>query len=196
MSQGIDVAYVHPSFLEDEPLFNLPAILTPLHSFGERGSAGYVQGGQRRMRPENGTGKEKVIATELLLVGRFWYGAPTLHLIAHAGCSQLLTAATQFRDVPVPLRWVPFVMTNLMMYFYFGCSIRTIMTKLFVPIMHLQLPILAFNVMFHPPDTTPTGAGCYALDSYLDPLSAMLGENCHEDHHLFPARAKRPGGAC
>ena len=87
-------------------------------------------------------------------------------------------------------------MTNLLMYFYFGCSVRIIMTKFFVPIMHLQLPILAFNVMFHPPDTTPTGAGCYALDSYLDPLSAMLGENCHEDHHLFPARAKRPGGTC
>lgn len=72
LPQGIDVAYVHPSFLEDEPLFNLPAFLTPLHSFGERGSAGYVEGGERRMRPSNGTGKEKVIATELLLVGRLW----------------------------------------------------------------------------------------------------------------------------
>ena len=79
--QGIDVAYVHPSFLEDEPLFNLPAILTPLHSFGERGSAGYVEGGERRVRPENGTGKEKVIATELLLVGRLWYGDPSLRLM-------------------------------------------------------------------------------------------------------------------
>ena len=183
------MAYVHPSFLEDEPLFNLPAILTPLHSFGERGSAEYVEGGERRMRPANGTGKEKVIATELLLVGRFWYGAPTLHLLA---CH---SAPAISWYLCVLLRWVPFVMTNLVMLFYFECSVRTIMTKLFVPVMHLQLPILAFNVMFHPPDTTPTGAGCYALDSYLDPLSAMLGENCHEDHHLFPARAKRPGGA-
>jgi hypothetical protein len=70
------VAYVHPSFMEDEPLFNLPACLTPLHSFGERGTPGYVQGGERRMRPLNGTGKEKVIATELLLVGRFWCEHP------------------------------------------------------------------------------------------------------------------------
>lgn len=62
--QGIDVAYVHPSFLEDEPLFDLPSCLIPLHSFGERGSPEYVEGGERRMRPKNGTGKEKVIGEQ------------------------------------------------------------------------------------------------------------------------------------
>ena len=45
-------------------------------------------------------------------------------------------------------------------------------------------PILAFNVMFHPPDKGANASGCYALDSWLDPLTMMLGEKlpCHEDH--------------
>lgn len=160
--QGIDVAYVHPSFMHDEPLFHLPSILIPLHSFGERGSKEYVEGGERRIRPANGTGKEKVIATELLLVGRLW--------------------------------WVPFVFVPLISIGWFGCDVRTIMTRFTMPMLHLQLPILLFNVMFHPLDQGCNASGCYALDSGLDPLTMLLGENCHEDHHLFPARAKRPGG--
>ena len=73
--QGIDVAYVHPSFLDDEPLFALPSWLIPLHSFGERGSPGYVEGGERRMRPKGGTGKEKVPAP-----GNFYVNLPPLFL--------------------------------------------------------------------------------------------------------------------
>ncbi len=168
--QGIDVAYVHPSFLDDEPLFALPAWLIPLHSFGERGSPGYVEGGERRMRPKGGTGKEKVIATELLLIGRFW--------------------------------WVPTTATALLLYCWLGWSTWQITTRFVAPTLHLQIPILMFNVMFHPPDDlhpdnkriAASQQVCFALDSVFDPLSAMLGENCHEDHHHFPARAKRPGG--
>lgn len=74
-----------------------------------------------------------------------------------------------------------------------GVSARSVFFYYSAPVTFVPLPILLFNVMFHPPDNTPTTAGCYALDSMLDPLTFLMGESHHEDHHVVPDRARRPG---
>lgn len=90
------------------------------------------------------------------------------------------------------LWWLPSVAVYAFLKLGLDCSQRTCFLYFLGPSLCLPLPILLFNVMFHPPDNHPTRAGCYALDSMLDPLSVLLGESAHEDHHVFPDRAKRP----
>jgi fatty-acid desaturase len=90
------------------------------------------------------------------------------------------------------LWWVPSVSVQLGLYFIMGFSARSIFLYYTAPVTWVTIPILLFNVMFHPPDQTPTSKGCYALDSLLDPLTFLMGESHHEDHHAFPDRAKRP----
>jgi len=157
--QQIDVAYLHPSLMTDKPLFYLPKILCPLQSFGEMGSAKNLGG----VREQTEKGKEggKVVATELLLLDRFWL--------------------------------LPCVVVHLVLFLYCGWSFRDVFIFYTAPSLHIPLPILLFNVTFHPPDTTPTKVGCFALDNYMDPLTFLFGESAHEDHHKFPARARRPG---
>jgi stearoyl-CoA desaturase (delta-9 desaturase) len=69
-----------------------------------------------------------------------------------------------------------------------GASYRGVFMFFLGPSMCVPLPILLFNVVFHPPGPT----GCCALDSALDPLTVLLGESAHEDHHRVPSRIKRP----
>jgi len=88
--------------------------------------------------------------------------------------------------------WVPSVAVQLGLYFVAGVSPRNIFMYYTAPITWVTLPILLFNVMFHPVDNVPLKGGCYALDSLLDPLTFLMGESHHEDHHHFPERAKRP----
>jgi stearoyl-CoA desaturase (delta-9 desaturase) len=90
------------------------------------------------------------------------------------------------------LWWLPSLAVYLALWLGAGCSQRTCFFYFVGPSLCLPLPILLFNVMFHPPDNAPTKSGCFALDSMLDPLSVLLGEAAHEDHHVFPDRAKRP----
>jgi stearoyl-CoA desaturase (delta-9 desaturase) len=90
------------------------------------------------------------------------------------------------------LWWLPSLAVYLALWLGAGCSQRTCFFYFVGPSLCLPLPILLFNVMFHPPDNSPTKSGCFALDSMLDPLSVLLGEAAHEDHHVFPDRAKRP----
>eukprot|EP00933_Yihiella_yeosuensis_P008714 TRINITY_DN11431_c0_g2_i1.p1 TRINITY_DN11431_c0_g2~~TRINITY_DN11431_c0_g2_i1.p1 ORF type:complete len:283 (+),score=23.63 TRINITY_DN11431_c0_g2_i1:137-985(+) len=65
-----------------------------------------------------------------------------------------------------------------------------------VPSSTSMLDTLHFNVMFHPPDDENK---CKAHDELGDKMvswlfATMVGEARHEDHHLHPLRAKRPGG--
>ena len=90
------------------------------------------------------------------------------------------------------LWWVPSVSLQLGLYYIMGFPARSIFLYYTAPVTWVPIPILLFNVMFHPPDQTPTSKGCYALDSLLDPLTFLMGESHHEDHHAFPDRAKRP----
>jgi fatty-acid desaturase len=160
----IDVAYLHPALLDDEPLFHLPKFLTPLMGFGFHGETdGAVKGGERVQRPASANGQGKVVATELLLVDRLWF--------------------------------LPFLSVALGLYYGAGCSARSVFIFYVAPSMQIPLPILLFNVMFHPPNHPTKGKdeeGCFALDSLLDPLAVIFGEAAHEDHHVFPARARRP----
>jgi len=88
--------------------------------------------------------------------------------------------------------WAPFVLVQVALFFA-GVPARSILFYFTGPCINIPLPILLFNVMFHPPTTTPTKAGCFALDSLLDPAAFLFGEAHHQDHHIYPARAKRPG---
>lgn len=89
------------------------------------------------------------------------------------------------------LWFLPSLLVYLTLKLLVGVSHRAAFFYFVGPSLCLPLPILLFNVMFHPPDT-PTSGGCYALDSLLDPLAVLLGEAAHEDHHRLPDRAKRP----
>ena len=100
------------------------------------------------------------------------------------------------------LWWAPFVLLHLTLHLVAGLDLRTIFLAFTTPLLNIVLPILLFNVIFHPHDDLPpllkhpkgaTAVGCYALDSLVDPLTFMLGESHHADHHKFPARARRPG---
>jgi stearoyl-CoA desaturase (delta-9 desaturase) len=90
------------------------------------------------------------------------------------------------------LWFLPTILVYLTLMLLVGVSQRAAFFYFVGPSLCLPLPILLFNVMFHPPDTTPTAGGCYALDSLLDPLAVILGEAAHEDHHRFPDRIQRP----
>ena len=91
------------------------------------------------------------------------------------------------------LWFAPFVAIHLVLYYYVGQSARDVLVFYTAPSLWIPPPILLFNVMFHPPTTTPTKQGCYALDTIADPLAVFFGEGHHEDHHVFPNRAHRPG---
>jgi hypothetical protein len=89
--------------------------------------------------------------------------------------------------------WLPTMAIHLALLFGADCSYRTTFLFFTTPSLTIPLIILLFNVMFHPPTATPTASGCYGLDNLMDPLSVLLGEARHEDHHVFPDRARRPG---
>lgn len=90
------------------------------------------------------------------------------------------------------LWFLPFIALHLILHLA-GVSKRGIFVFFTTPSLVIPILILFFNVAFHPPNITPTSAGCYALDSLLDPLAVLFGEAAHEDHHLHPDRARRPG---
>ena len=77
--------------------------------------------------------------------------------------------------------FVPSIFVYLGLWLGFSWPQRTLFFYFVGPSLAVPLPILLFNVMFHPPDTRPTKAGCYALDSMLDPLTVR------SRHHHPPA---------
>lgn len=90
------------------------------------------------------------------------------------------------------LWFVPSTLVYLGVTLVAGVSQRAAFFYFVGPSLCLPLPILLFNVAFHPPHATRTSGGCHALDALFDPLAILLGEAAHADHHRFPDRIQRP----
>ena len=161
----IDTAFVHPAMFVDAPseACSLPAWLAPL-----QGTTAGADGAAGAAGADGAAETSaRVIAPELLLIDRLWF--------------------------------LPSLLVYLGLTLGLGASYRTAFFYFLGPSLCLPLPVLAFNVLFHPPGPSAPPAQpearracCCALDSALDPLTVLLGESAHEDHHRVPSRIKRP----
>ena len=90
--------------------------------------------------------------------------------------------------------WVPLYALVACCY-WAGMSPENVFIFIWFAAHQCILPILLFNVMFHPHEgLQPNKFGCYGTNNPLDPLTYILGETDHEDHHIHPARAHRNTG--
>jgi hypothetical protein len=161
--RDIEVAFLHPSmFVPAKGALTLPAFLTP-----------------RMTRDASDRPEED----DLLLQETAEEQAAKRKASGGKAAAAAGTASARDHDKVVvapemllmdTFWWLPSVAVYLALWLGLGLGQRSLFFYFVGPSVCIPLPILLFNVMFHPPDATPTNSGCYALDSMLDPLTVLI----------------------
>lgn len=87
--------------------------------------------------------------------------------------------------------WAPVALVHYLWWSQFGTGELVFVSMLSSVL--CQLLTLYFNVIFHDDDAAASVDACKAADRPLDVLSNIFGEAFHKDHHVYPAKCKRPG---